>query len=178
MSREPGIEPGFSWWNPWRVFPPPGQDQRAYRRSRTAQAPEHLPTGEKARTADGLPPVERGFGMRLIRSTAQKRRELSPQHSALRPHFPMHRPHPHSVGLSCSLVHLVQSHIRRTPHRPCFGMLVQPVRKRSHIFLKPCIDNPFDSLVEPVAFRAIRENCIRFAVLAIRTRQGRFRRAS
>lgn len=62
MLREPGIEPGFSWRNPPRKWDDPqGQDQRACRRSQTAQAPEHLPTGEKARTSDGLPRLRRGF---------------------------------------------------------------------------------------------------------------------
>lgn len=43
---------------------PTGQDHRAYRRSKTAQAPEHLPTGRKARTAAGCPRLQRGIGGR------------------------------------------------------------------------------------------------------------------
>ena len=55
-----GLNPASDGGIPGGSTIPAGQDHRAYRRSKTAQAPEHLPTGWKARTAAGSPPSAKG----------------------------------------------------------------------------------------------------------------------
>lgn len=61
MPREPGIEPGFRWRNPrTALLYRPGKTIAPTAGVKTAQAPEHLPTGWKARTAAGSPPSAKG----------------------------------------------------------------------------------------------------------------------